>query len=65
MIQVRIRAFHMDSLPRCEHRRVLCSACGIDPFDTPDRSNSNTHENISRGSADGDGARHIEGRDTP
>lgn len=35
MINIRVRAFHMDRLPRCEHGRVLCTSCGLDPFDTP------------------------------
>jgi hypothetical protein len=33
MINIRVRAFHMDHLPRCEHGRVLCKACGFDPFE--------------------------------
>jgi hypothetical protein len=33
MINIRVRAFHLDRLPRCEHGRVLCKACGFDPFE--------------------------------
>lgn len=30
---VRVGVFHLDRLPRCEHNRVICWACGLDPFD--------------------------------
>lgn len=33
MIRVRISAFHLDRLPKCKHGRVLCRACGLDPFE--------------------------------
>jgi hypothetical protein len=35
MIQVRVRAFHLDTMPRCTHNRVTCTACGLDPFAHP------------------------------
>jgi hypothetical protein len=35
MIQVRVRAFNLADMPRCEHRRVSCVQCGLDPFEAP------------------------------
>jgi hypothetical protein len=35
MIQVCVRAFHLDTMPRCTHNRVTCTACGLDPFAHP------------------------------
>lgn len=37
MIAVGVRVFHLDQLPRCSHGRVLCTACGLDPFDAHPR----------------------------
>lgn len=32
MVEIRIRAFRLDEMPKCEHGRALCTACGFDPF---------------------------------
>jgi hypothetical protein len=52
MINIRVRAFHMDRLPRCEHGRVLCKTCGFDPFENTPSHDSNNPQHFG---ADGGG----------